>query len=383
MAGQSLEKRFVKSGNCRLLGDMTQSSPPAHVSTIEEVAALREELAARGGRLVLTNGVFDVLHVGHVRYLAEARALGDALVVAINGDASVRELKGPGRPVNPAEERAEVLRGLRSVDRVVVFEERRATGVIEAIRPHLYAKGGDYTPESLIDEEKKVLDRLGVEIRILALVPGKSTSATLGALASEGDRPRRVALLGSGKGTNARAILAAAAAGRLGGEVAVVVSDEPGAGILRVAEEFGVPTLVLDPGTARRGRLTDAALKELHDRLRSLRVDLVACAGFMRVLREPVLSAFAGRILNLHPSLLPRHPGLDPVAKALAAGDVETGCTVHLVDEGVDTGEVLAQARVPVLPDDTEAALAARIHEAEHRLYPEVIASRLRLPEPA
>lgn len=353
---------------------MTQS----HVSSLEEVAALREQLSREGRKLVLTNGVFDVLHVGHVRYLAEARVLGDALVVAINGDASVRELKGPGRPVNTAEERAEVLRALRCVDRVVVFEARRATGVIDAIRPDIYTKGGDYTPDSLIDEERALLDRLGVEIRILALVPGKSTSATLAQLTGEAPAgPKRIAILGSGKGSNARAILAAAKDGRLGGEVSVVVSDVPDAGILQVAAEHGVPGLVFDPGTEKRGRLTDAALKELLDRLRALGVDLIVCAGFMRVLREPLLSAYAGRILNLHPSLLPKHPGLDPVAKALAAGERETGCTVHLVDAGIDTGEILRQERVSILPSDTVESLTQRIHEAEHRLYPEAIAERL------
>ncbi len=353
---------------------MTQS----FVSSLEEAAALREELAGAGKTLVLTNGVFDVLHIGHVRYLAEARALGDALVVAINGDDSVRELKGPGRPVNSAEERAEMLRALRSVDRVVVFEERRATGVIAAIRPHLYTKGGDYTPDSLIDEEKALLDRLGVEIRILGLVPGKSTSGILSRLGIGGSAGTgRVAVLGSGKGSNARAILRAAREGRLGGEVAVVISDTPGAGILAVAQEFGVPSLLLDPGTEKRGRLTDAALKELLDRLRALRIDLVVCAGFMRVLREPVLGAYAGRILNLHPSLLPKFPGLDPVAKALAAGERETGCTVHLVDAEIDSGEILRQQHVSIVPGDTVETLTARIHEAEHRLYPEVIAERL------
>lgn len=344
------------------------------VSSPDEVAALREELDAAGRKLVLTNGVFDVLHVGHVRYLNEARTLGDALVVAINGDASVRELKGPGRPINSAEERAEMLRALRCVDRVVVFEERRATGVIDAIRPHIYTKGGDYTPESLIDEEKALLDLLGVEIRILALVPGKSTSATLSKL-GEGTPagPRRVAILGSGKGSNARAILEAAQSGSLGGEVAVVISDVPDAGILSVAESFGTPTLVLDPGTEKRGQLTDAAMKELHDRLRALRVDLVVCAGFLRILREPLLSAFPGRILNLHPSLLPAYPGRNPVAMALAEGATETGCTVHLVDAGIDTGEILRQERVPIVDGDTVETLTAKIHAAEHRIYPEVI----------
>lgn len=350
------------------------------VATLEEVAALRESLDREGRKLVLTNGVFDVLHVGHVRYLAEARALGDLLVVAINGDESVRELKGPGRPVNPAGDRAEMLRALRSVDRVVVFEERRATGVIDAIRPHIYTKGGDYSADSLIDEEKALLDRLGVEIRILALVPGKSTSATLEKLSGDGPaRPKRVAILGSGKGSNARAILKAAKSGRLGGEVAVLVSDVPDAGILQVAREFDVPHLILDPGTDKPGRLTDAALKELTDRLKAMKIDLVVCAGFMRILREPLLRTFSGRILNLHPSLLPKFAGLNPVAKALEAGETQSGCTVHLVDPGIDSGEILRQESVPILPDDTVESLTARIHEAEHRIYPEVIAERLAL----
>lgn len=348
------------------------------ISTLEEIAALRDVLARDGKRLVLTNGVFDVLHVGHVRYLKEAAALGDALVVAINGDDSVRELKGPGRPVNSASDRAEMLRALRWVDRVVVFEERRASGVIESIRPHVYTKGGDYTPDSLIDEEKVILDRLGVEIRILSLVPGKSTSATLAKLAGEGGgQTKKIAILGSGKGSNARALIKAARDGRLGGEVAVVMSDVPGSGILEVAESCGVPTLIIDPGTEKGGQLTDAALKEMLDRLRALGVDLVACAGFMRILRDPLLSAFPGRILNIHPSLLPLYPGLNAVARALAAGEKETGCTVHLVDAGVDTGEILRQERVTILERDTVESLTARINEAEHRMYLEVIAESL------
>ena len=174
---------------------------------------------------MLTNGAFDVLHVGHVRYLREAAALGDVLVVAINGDASVRELKGEGRPVNGVEDRAEMLCALEFVDRVVVFEERRATGVIEAVRPHIYTKGGDYTADSLIDEEKALLDRLGIEIRILSLVPGQSTSDTLKRLGDGEDQTKRVAVLGSGKGSNAAAIMKAAAEGELGGEVALVMTD--------------------------------------------------------------------------------------------------------------------------------------------------------------
>jgi phosphoribosylglycinamide formyltransferase-1 len=115
----------------------------------------------------------------------------------------------------------------------------------------------------------------------------------------------------------------------------------------------------------------------LHDRLRALRIDLVVCAGFLRILREPLLSAFPGRILNLHPSLLPAYPGRNPVAMALAEGATETGCTVHLVDAGIDTGEILRQARVAIVEGDTVETLTAKVHDAEHRIYPEVIAERL------
>ena len=349
-----------------------------YISSLKEIEALRDDLSRQGKKLVLTNGVFDVLHVGHVRYLREAAALGDALVVAINGDASVRELKGPGRPINSAEDRAEMLCALNCVDCVVVFEERRASGVIEAIRPHIYTKGGDYTPDSLIDEEKAILDRLGVEIRILSLVPGKSTSATLAKLAGEGgERTQKIAILGSGKGSNARALIEAARDGRLGGEVAVVMSDVPGCGVLEAAKSFGVPALVIDPGTEKGGQLTDAALKEMCDRLKALGVDLIACAGFMRILRDPLLNAFPGRILNIHPSLLPQYPGLKAVARALAAGEKETGCTVHLVDAGIDTGRILRQERVPIREEDTLESLTERINEVEHRVYVEVISEML------
>jgi rfaE bifunctional protein nucleotidyltransferase chain/domain len=133
----------------------------------------------RSGRLVFTNGCFDLLHVGHVRYLQEARQLGDALIVAVNGDAGVRALKGPGRPVNAELDRAEVIAALECVDFVTIFPEMRATNVLRAVRPHVYVKGGDYTPDTLDADERQVLDEIGAEIRIVSLVPGKSTTAML------------------------------------------------------------------------------------------------------------------------------------------------------------------------------------------------------------
>ncbi|MEO7932341.1 MAG: adenylyltransferase/cytidyltransferase family protein [Chthoniobacterales bacterium] len=130
-------------------------------------------------RLVFTNGCFDVLHAGHVRYLEGARKLGDALVVGLNGDDSVRQLKGENRPINGEDDRAEVLTGLRSVDAVVIFPEVRATALIEKLRPDVYVKGGDYTVESLNPEERAVLESIGCEIGFVPLVPGRSTTSTL------------------------------------------------------------------------------------------------------------------------------------------------------------------------------------------------------------
>jgi rfaE bifunctional protein nucleotidyltransferase chain/domain len=156
---------------------------------IQSVASLvhqRESLAAQGRRLVFTNGCFDLLHVGHVRYLQAARALGDALVVAVNGDASVRALKGPTRPVNAEQDRAEVLAALACVDFVVLFDTERVTELVREIRPHLYAKGGDYTVASLDPGERAALEEVGAEIRILPLVPGKSTTGTLERMTGEG-----------------------------------------------------------------------------------------------------------------------------------------------------------------------------------------------------
>lgn len=145
-----------------------------------EMSRIRDDMDAAGRRLVFTNGCFDLLHAGHVRYLQQARALGDALVVGLNSDRSVRELKGDGRPLNPQDDRAEVLAALRCVDYVVIFDGKRATGLLRAVRPHLYAKGGDYTPDSLDAEERGALDTCGAEIKILPLVPGRSTTALVG-----------------------------------------------------------------------------------------------------------------------------------------------------------------------------------------------------------
>ena len=145
----------------------------------DRLATIADSLRAQGRKLVLTNGCFDLLHAGHVRYLQAARALGDALAVAINGDDSVHTLKGEGRPLNTESNRAEVVAALACVDYVVIFPEVRVTGLIEKLRPAIYVKGGDYTPASLHPEERAALEKVGAEIRILPFEPGHSTSGLI------------------------------------------------------------------------------------------------------------------------------------------------------------------------------------------------------------
>lgn len=144
-----------------------------------DLAEVRDAMGRSGRKLVFTNGCFDLLHAGHVRYLRQARGLGDALAVGLNSDRSVRELKGEGRPVNPEHDRAEVLSALSCVDYVVVFDGKRATDVLRAVRPHIYAKGGDYTPDTLDAGEREALAECGADVRILPLVPGRSTTSIL------------------------------------------------------------------------------------------------------------------------------------------------------------------------------------------------------------
>jgi rfaE bifunctional protein nucleotidyltransferase chain/domain len=154
----------------------------AKIVTPQELARERRRFAGEGRRLVFTNGCFDLLHVGHVRYLQAARELGDALAVALNGDVSVRALKGPDRPINREADRVEVVAALACVDYVTIFHTPRVTEILREVRPQIYAKGGDYTVESLHPEEAAALREAGSEIRILPLVPGKSTTALVEAL---------------------------------------------------------------------------------------------------------------------------------------------------------------------------------------------------------
>jgi len=180
-------------------------------------------------------------------------------------------------------------------------------------------------------------------------------------------------ILGSGKGSNGRAILEQISAGKLAAEARLILSDVFDAGILDIAREFGVPNAYLPPGKFRT-RLEPAVEMELVKLLRDAGVELVVLAGFMRVLKEPMLNAFPRRIINLHPSLLPKFPGIEAWKQALEAGDKVTGCSVHYVDAGIDSGEIIAQRKVPVLAGDTPESLHARIQIAERALYPEVIA---------
>lgn len=184
--------------------------------------------------------------------------------------------------------------------------------------------------------------------------------------------PFRLGILGSGRGSNFRAILEAIEAGRLQASVAIVCSDVPNAGILEIARRAGIATSVIDEKRFRT-RLSPETEIVLVTQLRDAGVDLVVLAGYMRMLKAPMLEAFSRRIINIHPSLLPKFPGLEAWRQAVEAGETLTGCTVHFVDEGMDSGEMIAQASVPVFSGDSPALLHGRIQEAEHKLYPEVI----------
>ena len=183
----------------------------------------------------------------------------------------------------------------------------------------------------------------------------------------------KLGVLGSGKGSNFRAIADAIAAGKLDAEVRIVVSDVETAGILALARERGLRAEFLAPGKFKTKLEPDAEAR-LVARLKNAGVEWVVLAGWMRMIKAPLLEAFPRRIVNIHPSLLPQFPGLEAWKQALAVGATETGCTVHFVDAGMDTGEIIAQRAVPILKDDTAESLHARIQIAEHALYPEVLA---------
>ena len=184
----------------------------------------------------------------------------------------------------------------------------------------------------------------------------------------------RLGVLGSGNGSNFVAIADACAAGKIPATVSVVLSDVESAGILARARERMIPAQFIPPGKFRT-KLEEEAELAFVAALRAAEVDLVVLAGFMRVLKGEFLRAFEGRIVNIHPSLLPSFPGLEAWKQALDHGVKVAGCTVHLVDAGVDSGAIIGQQTVPVLDTDTAESLHARIHAAEHELYPRCVAA--------
>ena len=180
----------------------------------------------------------------------------------------------------------------------------------------------------------------------------------------------RLGILISGRGSNMVALADAVREGRVpDAEVAIIISDRADAAGLERAKERGLETVVVE----RRGRSREEHDREIAATLRKHQVDLVCLAGYMRLLSPEFVNTFRGRILNIHPSLLPDFPGLHPHKQALLAGVEESGCTVHLVDETLDGGPIIAQRRVPVMAGDTEEMLAARILEQEHKLYAEAV----------
>lgn len=180
----------------------------------------------------------------------------------------------------------------------------------------------------------------------------------------------RVAVLISGTGTNMAALLYAAKATDCPYEIVLVASNNPDAGGLKLAEAEGIATFA----HPHKGLSREEHDGIMHEALIAAKTEFVALAGYMRILSSGFVEKWEGRMLNIHPSLLPKYPGLDTHARALAAGDAEAGCTVHLVTEGVDEGPLLAQAAVPIVAGDTPGSLAQRVLTAEHGIYPQALA---------
>ncbi len=187
-------------------------------------------------------------------------------------------------------------------------------------------------------------------------------------------KPFRLGVLGSGRGSNFVAIADAIAAGKVPAQIGVVLSDVENAGILEQARQRNLPARFIAPGKFRT-KLEEEAERAYVTALQDAKVDLIVLAGFMRVLKGDFLRAFEGRIVNIHPSLLPSFPGLEAWKQALDYGVKVTGCTVHYVDAGVDSGAIFGQQTVSVLDDDTAETLHQRIHAAEHELYPKCVAA--------
>ena len=184
---------------------------------------------------------------------------------------------------------------------------------------------------------------------------------------SSGDGKIKLGVLGSGSGSNMQAILDAIAEGSLDAEIVLVMSDNPDAYILERAKNAGIPAEIIDCGGYSQ-KFPDASQSAVAEKLKAAGADIICLAGFMRLVKQPMLDIFPNKILNIHPSLLPAYPGLMAWKQAVDDGAKESGCTVHHVDAGMDTGPIILQARVPVLPDDNADTLHARIQEQEHSL---------------
>jgi phosphoribosylglycinamide formyltransferase-1 len=187
-------------------------------------------------------------------------------------------------------------------------------------------------------------------------------------------QPLKLGVLGSGKGSNFRAIMEQIIDGRLNAETRIVLSDVENSGILSLARDYNVPGLFVRPWRFKT-KLEPEIEEDVVQLLCEADVELVVLAGYMRVVKAPLLDAFPQRIINIHPSLLPRYPGLEAWKQALEAGETVTGCTVHYVNAAIDAGEILGQETVPINLGDTPESLHARIQIAEHRLLPAVLAA--------
>lgn len=203
------------------------------------------------------------------------------------------------------------------------------------------------------------------------LVSDALISPSLVELPPQTSPPLRLAVLASGQGSNLAAIADAIATGALNATITVLIYNNPNAGVAHKAAHYGIPAVLLNHRTFDSREALDQAIIAT---VRSHQADWVIMAGWMRRVTDVLISAFPRRILNIHPSLLPSFPGVRAVEQAIAAGTKITGCTVHYVELVVDSGPMIMQAAVPVLPDDTPATLQARIQQQEHRIYPAAIA---------
>lgn len=184
----------------------------------------------------------------------------------------------------------------------------------------------------------------------------------------------RIVIIGSGRGSNAEAILQAKSRNELGDAVIVsIVSDQPQARILELGSRYGVPAVALPAGPFKT-KLTPEIEQDWIRAISAMEPDLIVLAGYMRIIKPPFIEAFQGRIINLHPSLLPKYPGLHSIRRALEAGETETGCTVHWLTPDIDAGEIIGKSAVPIKAGQTLEALEEQVHAAEHKLLPSVIA---------